>query len=97
VEDTYLSRQLWTHQRKYAGRVPTPSQAGEFAMETFHGVHGVANHRSLRGKLSPWAVHRIWSYMPHELWQPFMSRVKQYYPELWKTGQTKPLETSATK
>lgn len=76
VEDMNFAQKISEHKHKYAGRIATQAQANEFCQETLEGPDDL--------QLNPWFVHKIWMYITHKKYIPIMSRVKQFYPELWK-------------
>ena len=75
VEDTFFSYQLHDHAYKYnqgRSQLATPEIAASFALESQDFA-----------EVNPYFAHKIWQYMPVRRWAPLISRVMQYYPELW--------------
>lgn len=77
TEDTFIARKLHDRRHKYQGRLASPEQMSAFCMESLAAPEGQ--------EASPWFAHKIWAFLDGAKYTPLLSRVKQYYPELWKT------------
>lgn len=73
VDDTFFAHVIDDRRGRYPDRIAGQEDSAWYSIESLGAAH-----------IEPWFVHKVWAYLPHTRWAPWMARVKQYYPELWK-------------